>query len=95
MALNENYFQGYNNLGLIYKKFEFFTKAEAAFKKSIIINSKFNQPYYNLMELYEKGNESEKLDNIIIDFEKYLIKTLYLSYIEVTSYIKKNFLQKL
>lgn len=68
--LNGNYFPGYNNLGIVYKKFEYFSDAENSFKKAISINPKLEQSYYNLMELYEKTNENEKLDNLILDFEK-------------------------
>ena len=68
--LNRNYFPGYNNLGIVYKKFEYFSDAENSFKKAISINPKLEQSYYNLMELYEKTNENEKLDNLILDFEK-------------------------
>ncbi len=93
LELNENYFPGYNNLGLIYKKFEHYSDAEISFKKAISINPKFTQSYYNLMELYEKANQNEKLDKLILDFEKIFntdsISTLYKSHL---SYKKESYL---
>ena len=85
LELNEKFFPGYNNLGLIYKKFEYFSDAEMYFKKAISINSNFTNSYYNLMELYEKTNQSEKLNEVLLEFEKLFksnpISTLYKSHL--------------
>ena len=85
LELNEKFFPGYNNLGLIYKKFEYFSEAEMYFKKAISINSNFTNSYYNLMELYEKTNQSEKLNEVLLEFEKLFksnpISTLYKSHL--------------
>jgi len=93
LEINKNYFPGYNNLGLIYKKFEYFYDAEISFKKAISINYKFTNSYYNLMELYEKTNQSEKLNELILEFEKLFkinsISTLYKSHL---LYKKESFL---
>ena len=85
LELNEKFFPGYNNLGLIYKKFEYFSDAEMYFKKAISINSNFTNSYYNLMELYEKTNQGEKLNEVLLEFEKLFksnpISTLYKSHL--------------
>ena len=85
LELNEKFYPGYNNLGLIYKKFEYFSEAEMYFKKAISINSNFTNSYYNLMELYEKTNQSEKLNEVLLEFEKLFksnpISTLYKSHL--------------
>ena len=85
LELNEKFYPGYNNLGLIYKKFEYFSEAEMYFKKAISINSNFTNSYYNLMELYEKTNQGEKLNEVLLEFEKLFksnpISTLYKSHL--------------
>ena len=85
LELNEKFFPAYNNLGLINKKFEYFSDAEMYFKKAISINSNFTNSYYNLMELYEKTNQSEKLNEVLLEFEKLFksnpISTLYKSHL--------------
>ena len=53
--------------------------------KAISINSNFTNSYYNLMELYEKTNQSEKLNEVLLEFEKLFksnpISTLYKSHL--------------
>ncbi len=85
LELNPNFVSAHNNLGLINKKFEYFIEAEACFKKAIELDPKFIESYYNLMELYEKGNQNEKLESIITNFEKLFksnsISLLYKSHV--------------
>ena len=55
------------NLGLLFKELEEFQKSISFYEKVIKIDPKHIQPYHDLMDIYEKTNNYEKLKKVIVD----------------------------
>jgi tetratricopeptide (TPR) repeat protein len=59
----EQAFQGYNNLGNLYKKQEKYLEAINQFKQALILNSKCFECYYNRAQTYEKLSKNKEAIN--------------------------------
>ena len=60
------------NLGLIFASLEEFQKSINYYEKVIKIDSKHLQAYHNMMDIFEKTNNQEKLEEIITKAKSYL-----------------------
>ena len=60
------------NLGLTFASIDEFQKSINYYEKVIKIDEKHIQSYHNLMDIYEKTNNHEKLEEIIIKAKSYL-----------------------
>ena len=57
------------NLGLAFASIDEFQKSISYYEKVIKIDEKHIQSYHNLMDIYEKTNNHEKLEEIIIKIQ--------------------------
>lgn len=65
IEFNQNNPDPYNNLGLLKREQNDILSAKNFFNKAININDKFFPAYINLMELYERTNQNDLLNEII------------------------------
>ena len=65
IEINQNIPDPYNNLGILKRDQNDIVSAKNFFNKSIKKNIKFFSAYINLMELYERTNQNDLLEEII------------------------------
>ena len=63
--INANIPEPYNNFGILKREQNEINSAKNFFKKAIKINNKYFPAYINLMELYERTNQNDLLEEII------------------------------
>ena len=94
IEINKDIPEPFNNLGLLKRDKNDIFSAEDFFNKAIQKNKKYFPAYINLMELYERTNQNDSLEKIIIKsneiFLNNKINKLYEGKLE---YKKKKFLE--
>ena len=94
LEINQNIPDAYNNLGLLKRDQNDIFSAKIFFNKAIEKNTKFFPAYINLMELYERTNQNDLLEEIINKsddiFFKNKINELYRGKL---NYKKKKYLE--